>query len=78
MKSKDFEEVSDVISHIKDLRLTFFIAFSCFSDLASPAEERPIYREFRLETAKKLLSSTTFNGRMNALKEVETSMPLFS
>jgi len=55
LSAREYEDISDVLETLKKL---------------STGPQRQAMDRFRLVVAEHLLESTTFNGRMNALKEV--------
>lgn len=46
------------------------LTLACLCFYCSNGAEQETVDRFRLETAGKLMESTTFNGKMNALKEL--------
>ena len=70
MISKTYEDVSDIMATILAIRYVIVsFSYRVFT-LHSPESEVQAIKDFRLSIAETLLASTTFNGKMNALKEV--------
>ena len=71
LRSKEYDDISDIMVALKDMRHAAYTEVPHVNQLERSAtpEEKQAIKTYRLEAAKTLLASTTFNGQMNALKE---------